>query len=112
MAIYCFTTDDGATAERQFPMGKAPKSILIDGHHAFRDFQAENSPKVAGRGWPMEPCVASGVNAAQAGELRKFFKDQGVPTDVTTDGDPVYTSPGHRKQALKLRGIHDKSGYY
>lgn len=93
-------------------MGEAPKSIWIDNILAHRDFQAEMSPKVAGRGWPMEPCYGSGVNAAQAGELRKYLSDRGVPTEITSEGDPVYTSAGHRKKALAARGMHDNAAYY
>jgi hypothetical protein len=59
----------------------------------------------------MAPCVGSGVNAEQAPELRKFLADRGCPTAVTNDGDPVYTSAGHRRKALKLRGMCDKGGY-
>lgn len=94
-------------------MGKAPKSIKIDGILAHRDFPAEHSPRTAGgESWPMAPCYASGVNAVQAGELRKHLADRGVPTEVTSEGDPVYTSPGHRKKALAVRGMHDNAGYY
>ena len=57
-------------------------------------------------------CVASGVHASQAGELRKFFRDHGCPTEVTADGNPVYRNKAHRDKALKLRGFKDKSGYF
>lgn len=63
------------------------------------------------KGWPME-CVASGVHASQAGELREHFKRHGVPTDVTHDGNPIYRDANHRKRALKCRGFVDKAAYY
>jgi hypothetical protein len=59
--------------------------------------------------WPMPPCVASGVNAAQAEQLSDFLEDRDCPTEVTPDGDPIYVSPEHRRKALKLRGMYDKS---
>jgi hypothetical protein len=59
----------------------------------------------------MEPCFASGVNAVQAPELRKFLADRGCATEVTSEGDPIYRSAGHRKKALKLRGMYDKASY-
>ena len=112
MPIYCYKTADGEVVDRVFAMGKAPEAITLDdGRPAERNFQAEHSPRTAGGGWPMEPCFASGVNASQAGELREFFAKHGCKTEVTSDGDPIYISPSHRKRALKVRGIHDKASY-
>lgn len=59
----------------------------------------------------MEPCCASGVHASQAQELREHLADRGCPTEVTTDGDPIYTSAAHRKKALKCRGMFDKASF-
>jgi hypothetical protein len=94
-------------------MGTAPESIQIDGHEARRDYQAEQGgvSRSKGSGWPMEPCVASGVNVSQAGELRKFFKKHNFACEVSSGGNPVYTSPGHQKRALALRGLHNKASY-
>ena len=92
-------------------MGDAPKSILLDdGRVALRDFAAEHTSRRAGSGWPMT-CFASGVHASQADELRRYLADRGCPTEVTRDGDPVYTSASHRKKALKLRGMYDRQSY-
>jgi len=60
--------------------------------------------------WPFE-CVASGVHPSQAGELREFFRSHGEPTEVTTQGDPVYRDMNHRRRALKLRGLVDRSSF-
>jgi len=56
-------------------------------------------------------CIASGVNANQAGELRDFFAKSGVPTEVTSDGNPIYRNASHRRRALKARGFVDRSSY-
>jgi hypothetical protein len=111
--MYCFKTDDGEIVEQFFSMSDVPTQVFTtDGRKAVRDFQAENSPRGArGNCWPMEPCFASGVNAAQAPELRKFLADRGCATEVTSEGDPIYRSAGHRKKALKLRGMYDKASY-
>jgi len=61
--------------------------------------------------WPLE-CVASGVAPSQAGELRKYFKDHGCPTEVSEDGNPIYRNASHRRKALKLRGFKDRGGYF
>lgn len=112
MSTYCYSSPDGVVHEQSFPMGEAPESVVLeDGTEATRDFRAENRPRCAGAGWPIE-CYASGVNADQAQELRDFLGKRGCPTEVTLDGDPVYRDANHRKRALKVRGIHDNASFY
>ena len=93
-------------------MGDAPSEIIIEGFDKVfkRDFAAEQVGRPSRAGWPLT-CFASGVNANQAGELRDHFKKHGCPTEVTRNGDPVYTSHSHRKRALKCRGIYDRAGF-
>jgi len=112
MPTYCYSVPDGITVERDFKMGEAPPSIVLDdGLVAERDLRAEHLPRNASHpGWPLE-CIGSGVNAAQAGELRKFFKDSKFDCEVSMDGNPIYRDPQHRKRALKLRGFFDKASY-
>jgi hypothetical protein len=111
MPIYCFSTNEGETVERFFRMGEAPQSIRLDsGQVATRDYRAERIGMPARKGWPIE-CFASGVHANQAGELREFFRRHGESIHVTSDGNPVYTSPAQRKRALKLRGMCDRSSF-
>jgi len=85
---------------------------LEDGSVAVRCFRAEVAQlgTPAKTGWPIE-CVASGVNAAQADDLRKFFVERGCPTEVSPDGNPIYTSAAHRRKALKVRGFKDRSSF-
>ncbi len=116
MVGYCYIAENGETAELMFPMGDAPPSVVLDsGQRAVRDFRAEGvGGQVAGtktpcKGWPMAPCVASGVHPDQAGELREHLTRRGCPTEVTGGGNPVYTSAAHRKKALKIRGFCDKN---
>jgi len=109
--VYCYETSDGVVVERMFPMGKAPQRIrTADGAEAVRSFAAEGASVPATKGWPMT-CYASGVNAEQAGALRKELADMGVPTQVTSDGDPVYRDARHRRKALKARGIVDRNSF-
>lgn len=107
MPLYCFTTDDHETVEEYFPMGKAPQEIrLSSGKLAFRDYAAEHSTKHRpGAGWPMKPCVSTGVNAAQAHELRDFYKKHGETIEVSSSGDPIYTSQRQMDRDLKRRGF-------
>lgn len=108
MPIYCYRTTDGEVSEKQFPLGGAPEKVRVGRKVARRDYQAENTKVPVTRGWPMEPCIGSGVNAAQAQELRDFFQKHNCPTEVV-DGDPVYRDKNHRDRALKLRGYHDRN---
>jgi hypothetical protein len=112
MPTYAYSNDEGQYEERFFRMGDAPREIVAEnGAVLLRDFSAEHDPRRAGGGWPLE-CVASGVNAEQAGELRQFFASHGCPTEVSRDGNPIYRDPQHRKRALKLRGLHDRNSFY
>lgn len=110
MPTYCYETKNGEVHERVFPMGKAPRSIKIDGHIAKRAFAAEMASVPSTTGWPLE-CFGSGVNAADAQKLSSLLKAKGVPTEVSADGNPIYQSANHRRRALKARGLFDKASY-
>jgi len=110
MPMYCYKDQYGNTMEQMFPMGEAPEIITIDERFYERDYSAEHHAVPATTGWPIE-CYASGVNAADADKLRKHFKEIGVPTEVSKDGNPIYRDARHRRKALKARGFMDKSAY-
>ena len=110
MPVYCYETNRGEVVERFFDVGTAPSSIIVNGRKASRSFSAEHVGVPAKAGWPME-CLASGVNASQAGELRAHLAAAGVPTEVTRDGNPVYRDAGHRRKALKARGFRDNMAF-
>jgi len=121
MATYVFSTENGEVVERVFPMGGCPASVEVDGRVAKRNRSLEykhtfikgtKTPIKRGNGtWPMNPCVASGVQPDQAQELRDYLKDRGVPTEVNKDGDPIYTSQKHQDKALKVRGMYNKASF-
>lgn len=110
MPVYCYENKNGNVVERVYPIGQAPKGLVVDGVSYKRSIQAEGVSIPSARGWPIE-CLGSGVNADQAGELRECFKKAGVPTEVSKDGNPIYRDAKHRKKALKCRGLFDKSSY-
>ena len=110
MPVYCYETEYGEVKERVFPMGKAPPFICEHGVRAHRSFRYERKGVPPTSGWPME-CVASGVNAEDAGKLKAFLAQEGVKTEVTPDGNPIYKNHIHRRRALKARGLVDKSAY-
>lgn len=120
MRTYCYRNGN-VVYEAKFPFGEAPERIEIClGTFAERDWQSElathsvsvrNGSGHVRRTWPMPPCVASGVHASDGPKLAKFLKDRDCPTQVTNDGDPIYTSAAHRRRALKIRGFVDKNAY-
>lgn len=110
MPTYCYSDSKGNIVEQFHPMGEAPEKITINGEECGRDFAAEQTGRPSRIGWPIT-CYASGVNANQAQELRDELKRCGVPTEVTVNGDPVYTSHEHRKKALKARAMHDNNSF-
>ena len=111
MPTYCYQHGEtGRIVERVFPVGKAPRFFIEKGRHYTRCYQAERASIPPAKGWPLT-CFASGVNAAQAGQLREFLNRKGVPTEVTRDGDPIYRNAQHRRKALKARGLFDRSSF-
>jgi hypothetical protein len=112
MPTYCYRRGR-KVVQRVFRVNERPEEISIGGkvyrHDRAYEFCSIGVP--ASSGWPLT-CMASGVNPEQAGELRKFYADHGVPTEVTKDGNPVYRNAAHRKKALKARGLHDNSSFY
>ena len=115
MPTYCYLTDDGTIVDRFMGMHEPhPETITLeDGRIASRCMAAERKAlqTETNPGWPMEPCVSSGVQPWQAQELRDHLKRKGVPTEVTPQGDPIYRSKAHRDAALKARGIHDRASF-
>jgi len=96
-------------------MGKAPAKIgtssPLDPRVFYRDFVAERQGGRSGTaGWPIE-CIASGVNANQAPELRKFFRDAKINCEVSSDGNPVYTDATHQAKCLKARHLHHRNSF-
>ncbi len=111
MPTYCYRTKDGEIVERVLPMSKTPPAkVTVGGRVARRDYRAERVAVPPTAGWPLT-CYASGVHPEQAGELRQYLADRGVPTEVTDGGDPVYTSAVHRRKALKVRGMFDRNSF-
>lgn len=111
MPTYCYVNDMlGHRVTRVFPVGKAPRTVRLDRYLLRRDFAAEHVGVPPTKGWPIE-CIGSGVNASQAGELRQYLRDKGVPTEVSRDGNPIYRDAKHRRKALKARGLYDKSAF-
>jgi hypothetical protein len=115
--IYCYRRPDGRVEEVVMSIAEMERRqrpddsiILDDGTVAQRDFKAEFCGASSCPGaWPLES-KAAGVDPSQIGEYQKYLRESGVPTNYTPTGEPVFTSRGHLKRALKALGLHDNDG--
>lgn len=77
-----------------------------------RDIGSEQrSHKHTPGNWPMYS-DALGCNESQISESMEVSRRHGVPTEFTSDGRAILTSPAHRKAYARLYGIHDRNGGY
>ncbi len=75
---------------------------------SHRDFVTDFGKRKPCGNWPMAS-YAAGVHPKQIPEMRKFDKKHHVPTDYTPDGDPILTSPKHRKKYCEAHGLYDRN---
>lgn len=73
-----------------------------------RDYRTEHGGKRRNVTWPMAS-VAAGVSADEVPEFIEHDRQHGVPTDYTSDGDPIFTGPQHRKRYCELHGLYDRN---
>jgi len=90
----------------------SPELCPIDSFVMDRDYRAEqtgfrNTPG----NWPMV-CWAAGGNPEDIPAMRKVDAEHGVPTDYTSDGDPILISPAHKKKYLRAHGLYDRNASY
>ncbi len=113
MPVYCYTTEEGFTYERMFPMGKAPKTVSTECGTAERDIRAEHKGfKSTNSNWPMES-DALGVNPVQVAEAEAEARSLGVPTQYNKEnGCAMLKSGGHRAKLMKALGYVDRDGGY
>lgn len=86
---------------------------LEDGTLACRNM-GEEVAKCGGQKpgcWPMASWAA-GVAPNQVAEAYAKSVKDGVPTEFTRGGDPIFTSRAHRARYLKTVGLHDRNGGY
>lgn len=108
MPLYAYTTKAGVTVERFFAMGEAPPKVRAQGKVAYRNYSAESKRGFLPGNWPMVS-NAVGVAPEQAKEAQEDSVRIGIPTEFTRDGDPVFTSPHHRKRYCEAYGFYDRN---
>lgn len=114
MPLYCFKCECGEIGSVHRPMSQSdrPYSCPVCDHPMSRDIRAEHVGfrHSAGK-WPMES-VAAGVSAEQVPEMVAFDRQNGVPTEYSQDGNPIFTSKTHRKKYLRAHGMYDRNAGY
>lgn len=115
MPFYSYTSAEGETVERLFPMGEAPPEVHEQGTTFFKDMMADmrksGRRKRAKGGWPLVS-DSLGVHPDQIPEVQGYLEQHGVHCDFTPGGRAVLESRKHRKQVARIRGYHDNDGGY
>lgn len=73
-----------------------------------RDFQTDFGGPTHCGNWPMTS-YAAGVHPKQIKEMEAIDKKYGVPTHYTEDGDPIFTSPKHRRKYCEVHRMFDRN---
>ena len=110
---YAYASSEGEVIWHTQPLTEEgpPTELVVEGKTFKRSYRTERCGVPPTKGWPMV-CEASGVHPEDAQRLRDEFVRQGVPTEVTRGGDPIYRNAAHRKRALSARGMYDRRAYY
>lgn len=114
MPSFCYTNRQGDTIERVFRMGRARKSVVVDGVRYQRNIPAEwGTRRGSGTPWPMKS-DALGVLHNQVDEASEHLLSVGVPTSFTDDGTGrcIVESRQHRNQIMAALGMHDRDAGY
>lgn len=62
--------------------------------------------------WPMKGSDALSVIPKRIPEAMQSDAEHNVPTEYTSEGQPIFRDRGHRREYLKAYGYHDRSGGY
>lgn len=108
MPTYTFKCSCGEKRELVRPMREGFPVVCKCGAVMNRDFKADFGKRHRADTWPMAS-YAAGVHPKQIVETRKFDSEHEVPTDYTEDGDPIFTSPAHRKKYCEAHGLFDRN---
>ena len=95
------------------PMNEADLPVLCDkcSFVMHRDYKADFGRQRFADIWPMAS-YAAGVSPSEVPDLQKFDAEHGVPTNYTDDGDPIFTSPRHRKKYCEAHKLFDRNAGY
>ena len=94
-------------------MKDSQKVVLCD-EDSFvmqRDYQSDFGKQRFGDIWPYAS-YAAGVSPDQIPEMQKVDRENGVPTEYTSDGDPIFRSRRHRKKYCQVHNLYDRNAGY
>jgi hypothetical protein len=114
--IYCYRCQRegcGTVLELALPVSKAKfRPTCYDcGEKMSRDWTREHETQSPTGTWPMK-CEALAVHPLDAKSAQESAKKRGIHTDFTKSGEPVFTSPGHRKRYCESYGYFAKNAGY
>jgi hypothetical protein len=110
MPTYTFVCKTcGQNKEIVRPMKDSSLPVFCDKDNTemFRNLNADFGKQHFGDIWPMVS-YAAGVHPDDVPAEQKFDREHGVPTEYR-DGDPVFTSPAHRKKYCEAHGLFDRN---
>lgn len=110
MPVYCFKCPKCKSKKEAFrEMSQSDKSMVCDCKAKMnRDHFAEKGPQRYGDNWPMVS-YAAGVSPDEVPAMMEVDRKHGVETNYTSDGDPIFTSPKHRKKYCEAHGLYDRN---
>ena len=95
------------------PMSDSEVPVLceVDSFVMYRNFKADFGKQLDGDIWPYAS-YAAGASPGEVPELRKIDEANGVPTDYSADGDPIFRSKSHRKKYCETHKLFDRNAGY
>jgi hypothetical protein len=118
MPEYCFTERETGepltlflTVSQLERRRRKDGSIRHGGRIYDRDKGAEFRGGFTGKAkWPILS-DAAGVHPDQIPEMSERMRKSGVNLDFASDGRAIFQDSAQRRAALKVLGLHDRSGY-
>lgn len=115
MPMYSYSNADQTVVEDRFYLvGKAPKSIEVNGETLNRDFSIGTVNVPPTKGWPMECCASGVLRESEIKPRQEHLAKHGVSVDFVQDRsgvgyNPVYRDKDHKNRALSAIGLQDQS---
>ena len=113
MPVYSFICVCGKVDEIQRPMSASGKRLKCAcGKLMRRNFGAEAPGRRAASDTYPHASYALGGHPDDRAKMTQDAINKNVPTEINRDGDPVFTSAGHRKKYCEAFGFYDRNAGY
>ena len=104
----CSACGNRQTVIRSMAESDVPVLCEVDAFVMQRDYKADFGKQRFGEIWPFAS-YAAGASPSEVPALHEFDMKNGVPTDYSDDGDPIFRSPSHRKKYCEAHGLFDRN---